>query len=72
MRKRSQRVVPFYDAAQFESSEEVDFHVWFSPIFLRGIHGCEEYRLSVPARMLSPVINPEFVMECKLTAHPIW
>ena len=53
MRKRSQRVVPFYDAAQFESSEEVDFHVWFSPIFLRGIHVCEEYRLSFPAWMLS-------------------
>ena len=31
MSKRIQRVVPCFDAAQFASSEEIDFHVWFSP-----------------------------------------
>ena len=31
MSKRSQRVAPFYDAAQFANSEEIDFHVWFFP-----------------------------------------
>ena len=34
MSKRSQRVAPFHDAAQFASSKEIDFHVWFSPGFL--------------------------------------
>ena len=28
MSKRLQRVAPFYDADQFASSEEIDFHVW--------------------------------------------
>ena len=34
MSKRLQRAAPFYDAAQFAGSEEIDFHVWFSPGFL--------------------------------------
>ena len=34
MSKRLQRVAPFYDAAQFASSEKIDFHVWFSRGFL--------------------------------------
>ena len=40
-------------------------------ILMHGIHGCKEYRLSVPARICPPAITPEFVMECKLTAHQI-
>ena len=31
MSKRKQRVAPFFDAAQFAGSVEIDFHVWFSP-----------------------------------------
>ena len=34
MSKRLQQVALFFDAAQFASSEEIDFHVWFSPGFL--------------------------------------
>ena len=34
MSKHPLQVVPFYDAAQFDSSEEIDFHVWFSPGYL--------------------------------------
>ena len=34
MSKRLQQVVLFCDAAKFASSEEIDFHVWFSPGFL--------------------------------------
>ena len=29
-----QQVALFFDAAQFASSEEIDFHIWFSPGFL--------------------------------------
>ena len=31
MSKRPKQVSLFLDAAQFASSEEIDFHVWFSP-----------------------------------------
>ena len=34
MSKRLQQVALFCDAAQFAGSEEIDFHVWFSPGFL--------------------------------------
>ena len=34
MSKRLQKVDLFCDAAQFARSEEIDFHVWFSPGFL--------------------------------------
>ena len=34
MSKRLEQVALFCDAAQFASSEEIDFHVWFSPGFL--------------------------------------
>ena len=34
MSKRFHWVVPFFDAAQFAGSEEIDFYVWFSPGFL--------------------------------------
>ena len=34
MSLNTQRVAPFYDAAQFASSEVVDFRVWFSSGFL--------------------------------------
>ena len=33
MSTRKKRVALFCDAAQFASSEEIDFHVWFSPAF---------------------------------------
>ena len=32
--KLPKQVSLFFDAAQFASSEEIDFHVWFSPGFL--------------------------------------
>ena len=34
MSVRMQRVAPFYNAAQFADSEEIDFRVWFTPGFL--------------------------------------
>ena len=34
MSMRFQQAALFCDAAQFASSEVVDFHVWFSPGFL--------------------------------------
>ena len=36
---------------------------WILVILMHGIHGLEFCPFA---------INPEFVMECKLTAHPIW
>ena len=39
--------------------------------FVHGIHRREEYRLSVAEKICPPATNPEFVMECKLIAHPM-
>ena len=38
--------------------------------FVHRIHRREEYRLSF-AQILTSGINPEFMMECKLIAHPM-
>ena len=32
MSTRKQQVAPFCDAAQFASSEQIDFHVWVFPV----------------------------------------
>ena len=53
--------------------------MWFGQVKLvqifvflvHGIHSREEYCLSFLAQILSSSINPEFVMECKLIAHPM-
>ena len=38
--------------------------------FVQRIHSRKEYRLSF-AKFCPPGINPEFMMECKLIAHPM-
>ena len=42
------------------------------PLFVQKIHSRKLYGLSFLAQIYPPSINPEFVVECKLIAHPMW
>ena len=55
-----------HDAGRFGQVKLARIFVFF----VHGIHSRKEYCLSL-LEICPPNINPEFVMECELIAHPI-